>query len=151
MASSANPILLDTHIWIWLMEGAAHEMSASCVSALEHGAASRALYVSAISVWEVGMLARKGRLRLRMDVTQWVANALKAPGIVSVPLDHHTALASSRLPDEPHGDPADRLLIAAAHLWGWTLATRDERILQYAERFGHIQVLDCHPERSARP
>jgi PIN domain nuclease of toxin-antitoxin system len=35
------------------------------------------------------------------------------------------------LASEPHGDPADRFLIAAARRKGFVLATRDEDILGY--------------------
>ena len=51
-------------------------------------------------------------------------------------------VASTILPGVPPRDPADRILIATARVYGFTLVTRDRAILEYgAER--HVQVLAC--------
>jgi hypothetical protein len=42
----------------------------------------------------------------------WVGSALAPAGISLVPLDADIASESTLLPGEPHGDPADRFLIA---------------------------------------
>jgi PIN domain nuclease of toxin-antitoxin system len=50
------------------------------------------------------------------------------------------ALESTRLPDGPHGDPVDRLLMASARVHNLTLITADEKILAYADQ-GHLKAL----------
>jgi len=51
------------------------------LDAIERAAVEARLVVSAISVWEVGMLEAKGRIVLPLDVMQWVDRALAAPGL----------------------------------------------------------------------
>jgi PIN domain nuclease of toxin-antitoxin system len=61
-------------------------------------------------------------------------------GISLLPLDAETASESTLLPGEPHADPADRFLIAAARIKGVILATRDENIIDYGKA-GYVRVL----------
>lgn len=124
-------LLLDTHIWIWLMNGDADRLSQSTVSAVERAANSGLLHVSAISLWEVAMLESRGRIRFTRDCLDWVRQALGAPGLHLLPLSPEVAVASSRLPGSFHGDPADRMLTATARVHNLRLVTYDERILEY--------------------
>lgn len=135
-------LLLDTHIWVWMVSNAMERLSGAAKATLEESAARRTLRVSSISVWEVGMLARKKRLGLSMHVAAWVERGLAAPGVQQVPLDSAVALLSTTLPDDPPADPADRFLLAKAYSYGWTLVTADARIIRYAAGQG-IPVLDA--------
>jgi PIN domain nuclease of toxin-antitoxin system len=135
------PLVLDTHVWIWLMEGVSGELSAATVRLIDEAAANSALAVSAISVWEVAMLDQRGRVTLSRSIDEWVRMALTAPGIRLVDLSPEIALESARLPGEPHGDPADRILVATARVLGGTLITRDKQILRYAAT-GHVRARD---------
>ncbi|HUF29709.1 MAG TPA: type II toxin-antitoxin system VapC family toxin [Gemmatimonadaceae bacterium] len=141
----SNPgetLLLDTHIWVWMVSNTMERVSAVARAALEESAAKRSLRVSAISVWEVGVLSRKKRLGLTMHVAAWVERGLATPGVQQVSLDSTVALLSTTLPEEPPSDPADRFLLAKAYSYGWTLVTSDARIIQYAGKQG-IAVLDA--------
>jgi len=124
-------LLLDTHIWIWLMNGDVDRLSPGTVAAVERAATSGLVHVSAISVWEVAMLESRGRIRFTRDCLDWVRQALGAPGLQLLPLSPEVAVASSRLPGAFHGDPADRILTATARLHDLCLVTYDERILEY--------------------
>lgn len=135
-------LLLDTHIWVWMVSNTMERVSAATRAALEESAARRSLRVSAISVWEVGILARKKRLGLTMHVSAWVERGLAAPGVQQVPLDSAVALLSTTLPDDPPSDPADRFLLAKAFSYGWTLVTGDAEILRYGGGQG-IGLLDA--------
>jgi PIN domain nuclease of toxin-antitoxin system len=139
MPNPERALLLDTHVWIWLLcdEG---EMKPSAVRALEEAARRGLVRVSAISVWEVAMLEAKGRIRLAKECLAWIDEALRAPGIALVPLTPEIAVESSRLPGGFHGDPADRILVATARRLGATLVTRDERILVYGKA-KHLNVM----------
>ena len=132
MPSPEKVLLLDTHVWLWLV-GGAEPLKRPVLSAVEGAARRGRIRVSAISVWEVAMLEAKGRIRLSKDCLAWVQEALSAPGTSLVPLTPEIAVESSRLPGEFHGDPADRILVATARLLGATLLTRDERILAYGK------------------
>lgn len=139
-----RPLLLDTHIWIWMVEGLPGEIGHAAQNAvMEAGAVGRVL-VSPISVWEVGMLEAKGRIRFSIEAGEWVRRALAAPGVHLSPLTPEVALDSTRLPGPVHGDPADRILIATARRVGATLVTRDTKILDYG-RQGLLNVIDATP------
>lgn len=125
-----------------MISNAIERVSSGARTALEESAANRSLRVSSISVWEVGMLARKKRLALTMQVDAWVERGLAAPGVQQVMLDAAAALLSTTLPGDPPADPADRFLLATAYGDGWTLVTADARIIEYASVQG-IAVLDA--------
>jgi len=139
--ATSNLLVLDTHVWIWIMEGIKTELSAATIRLIEKSAADSALAISAISVWEVAMLEKKGRITLSRSIDEWTKAALTAPGIRLVDLSPEIAIESTRLPGEPHGDPADRIIIATARILGATLVTRDEKIVSYASD-GHMRVRD---------
>ena len=138
MPSPEKVLLLDTHVWIWVV-GGVEPLKRSVLSAVEGAARGGRIRVSAISVWEVAMLEAKGRIRLTKDCLAWVQEALAAPGTSLVSLTPEIAVESSRLPGTFHGDPADRILVATARLLGGTLLTRDERILAYGKG-KHVSV-----------
>jgi PIN domain nuclease of toxin-antitoxin system len=138
-ASVRGPFVLDTHVWIWLLEGSRKELSNATVNVIEEAAGRAALAVSAISVWEVAMLEAKGRISLSRSVDEWVATALTAPGVRLVELSPEIALESTRLPGDPPKDPADRMIVATTRVVGATLVTCDEQILKYGAT-GHVRV-----------
>lgn len=136
---SADAILLDTHAWIWLRAGESASLRKSSLDAIAEAARRSALNVSVISVWEVAMLAAKGRVHLGLSAAQWVRRALAAPGLVLADLTPEIAVESSFLPGEFHSDPADRMIVATARAIGATLYTKDRAILAYG-RSGHVKT-----------
>lgn len=133
-------LLLDTHVWLWYAEGVPDKLPARSVKALDQARRGASLWVSAVSVWEIGVLQQKGRIQLSAPLRAWVERALDAPGIRFAPLDAAAAVESTLLPGTPHSDPADRFLLATARVEGLALATRDERILEYSRK-GFVQSL----------
>ena len=140
MAERRTAYLLDTHIWIWWMIGADPLRSSTARERIARDIDEESARVSVISLWEVGMLEAHKRISLTVDVETWTRQALSSPGLSLAPLTPDIALASSRLPGEIHGDPADRMLIATARSLGATLVTRDRRILEYSQA-GHVTTL----------
>ena len=136
-----SALLLDTHIWLWYAEGNAARLPPASVKKLERARREEGLRVSSISVWEIGIQNAKGRVQLSAPLRDWVGGALAPAGISLLPLDADIAAESTLLPGEPHGDPADRFLIASARIKGLVLATRDRAIIDYGEA-GHVRVLE---------
>ncbi|MFQ5672798.1 MAG: type II toxin-antitoxin system VapC family toxin [Nitrospinales bacterium] len=131
----ADPLLLlDTHVWIWLLTGDKKLASSKCLPHINEAAKHSAIKVSAISVWEVGMLESKGRIKFSMDCLRWVQQALEAPGTSLAPMTPEIAVESCRLPGNFHGDPADRIIIATARILGACLVTDDKKILAYGKK-----------------
>ena len=135
-----SALLLDTHIWLWYAEGNAEKLRKASVKKLDAARMGDGLLVSAISVWEIGALSARGRIRLSIPLRDWAEKALAVPGFRFAPLDAAAAAESTLLPGDPHADPADRFLIATARTMGLALATRDEHILHYG-KLGHLRVV----------
>jgi len=137
-------VILDTHVWLWAVEGMTETMSDAAVEAIAEASRRGRVAVSAISVWEVAMLEARGRISLSRPVEDWVEAALRVPGVRLLELSPAIAVESTRLPGTLHGDPADRILAASARVAGGTLATRDRALVEYG-RSGHLDILDVAP------
>lgn len=135
-----SALLFDTHVWLWYAEGVAGCLKPGIVNQIEDALLANRLNVSAVSVWEIGLLVAKSRMTLSVPVKDWVERATGLPGLRLLPLDWQSALESTLLPGAPHADPADRLLVATARVGGYTLVTRDQKILDYGKA-GHVNVL----------
>jgi PIN domain nuclease of toxin-antitoxin system len=133
-------MLLDTHAAIWLAEG--RPMSPQSLRKIRDAMQRDQLLFSAVSAWEIGLLAAKNLLALAVPVQDWLARLAQKPGVHFVPLDADMALDSTLLPEPFVQDPADRFLVASARRLGVPLITRDSRILAYAEA-GHVRVVKC--------
>jgi PIN domain nuclease of toxin-antitoxin system len=136
-----NQVLLDTHAFIWIIEGGT--MRPSAVEAIVHAGLVDGVLVSPVSAWEVGMLATKPNgPRFNPDPKAWFAQALTAPAIHLAPVTPDIAINSSHLPGKVHGDPLDRMLIATARALQVPIVTRDKKILAYANA-GFVQAIKC--------
>ena len=138
MTTANDPLLLDTHLWIWLNEGAPG-LSPAVIRQIDRAAARGQAFVSIMSVWEVGLLDATGRVVLGLDLPIWVERAL-APQISLAALTPSIALECNRLPARLHGDPVDRILVATARVERLTLLTRDRALLDYAAN-GYLRAL----------
>lgn len=122
-------IVLDTHIWVWWVNGS-NELSVAKKQILSANETT-GLGVSLISCWEVAKLVEKGRLLLKLPVQEWIAQALAHPGVCLLPLDTGIVIASTQLPQPFHNDPADQMIVATARILDCELATEDGQILLY--------------------
>jgi PIN domain nuclease of toxin-antitoxin system len=141
MSAADRPLLLDTHVWIWLSFGTPGVFKPDMQKRLDLSSRANPLHVSFISGWEVAMLAAKGRLNLDMPTHGWIEQSLSHPAMRLIALDDPAvAVESNELPADFHADPADRLLVATARIGGYTLVTRDQKIMDYGKA-GHVNVL----------
>ena len=135
-----TPLILDTHSWIWLLDGEGSLGSSLFVSEAEAASIDGRLYVCSISITEVALLVSAGRVRLVVPVTTWLEEALETPGLQVIDIDIGMAAEAAALPGEFPGDAADRMIVAATRLCGGRLATADPGIQRYAED-GYVSVL----------
>jgi PIN domain nuclease of toxin-antitoxin system len=117
-------LLLDTHIWLW-SRMQPNRLSRRVAKALED--TRNELWISPISIWEILILCRKGRLVLGGDPPAWISSALAKVPFREAPLTHEVALATESIVLR-HWDPADRFLAASAKIYGLTLVTADENL-----------------------
>ncbi|MGK7868815.1 type II toxin-antitoxin system VapC family toxin [Falsiroseomonas sp. E2-1-a20] len=141
---SRDGVLLDTCAVIWLATGAA--MAPEALDAIQQAGRGTGIFVSPVSAWEVGLLARprpnRQALAFLPDPKTWFARVMAGPGIREAPLTPGAAVDSSWLPGDLHGDPGDRLIIATARDRGLPVVTRDAAILAYG-RSGHLATIAC--------
>jgi PIN domain nuclease of toxin-antitoxin system len=123
-------IVLDTHIWIWLISNP-ELLSKRAKKAADTAMNAKEIFISSISAWEIALLVEKGRLKLTMDVTDWISQSERLPFFQFIPVDNSIAIKAVNLPQPLHSDPADRIIIATAKAIGAPLVTKDEKILKY--------------------
>ena len=122
-------LLLDTHIWLWsVLEP--QRIARRVEKALTDSA--NELWLSPISVGELVVLLRKGRLQLPQDIAAWVATTMADLELTEAPLTVEVALAVSSL-NLPYNDPADGFITATAKVFGLTLVTADEQLAKLTD------------------
>ncbi len=129
-------IVLDTHAWIWWLSNP-ENLSTKALTAIEDSISRKGVYVSSISVWEMAVLVMRRRLKLTMNIEDWISIAESLPFLHFIPVDNHIAIKSVHLPDFSYNDPADRIIIATATALKATLITKDVRMLNYS----HVKTL----------
>jgi PIN domain nuclease of toxin-antitoxin system len=124
-------IVLDTHAWIWFISNP-DLLSKRAKKAVNAAVKDKSILISSISAWELALLVTKNRIKLTLDVTDWIAKSESLPFIQFVPLTNSIAAKSVNLPLPLHPDPADRIIIATALSAGAPLVTKDKKLLDYS-------------------
>jgi PIN domain nuclease of toxin-antitoxin system len=124
-------IVLDTHAWIWFISNP-DLLSKRAKKAVNAAVKDKSLLISSISAWEIALLVAKKRIKLALDVTDWIAKSESLPFIQFLPVTNSIAVKSVNLPLPLHPDPADRIIIATALSVGAPLVTKDKKLLDYA-------------------
>lgn len=118
-------LLLDTHIWIWSRAEPAR-LKRRVARALEDS--SNELWLSPLSVWELNLLAEKGRVLPGTSVEEWVRIAMETVPVREAPVTIEVALLTREV-HLPHRDPVDIFLAATARFYDLTLVTADQPLL----------------------
>lgn len=117
-------LLLDTHIFLWCETDDAH---LSDNFRQEIASSANQVFVSAATVWEIGIKRASGRLTFRDSVSKAIRDH---PKYLPLSITQEHAEWAAALP-ALHRDTFDRLLVAQAQLEGLVLVTVDEQILRY--------------------
>jgi PIN domain nuclease of toxin-antitoxin system len=121
------PAVLDTHVWVWWVDGG-RRLSKAATRSIHRAQADGGLWLSTISIWEVSKKVEKRQL---IDL------ATTLPGLQLAELTRPVLVESCRLPQPFHDDPADQLIVATARDRGAAVVTKDDRILDYA----HVRAI----------
>ena len=119
-------MILDTCALLWLASG---DKKLSRAALKEINEAS-AVYVSAISGFEIATKAARGKLKLPGGPREWFEKIVEHHGLAILPLELNDCIAAAELPPI-HNDPCDRFIIAAAKLRDLTVVTADEQFRKY--------------------
>ena len=128
-------IILDTHAWIWHVQG--DKRLKPGTQKIIQGHEYLGIGVSAISLWEVAKAVEYGGLNLPVPVEDWLHTAVSYPGAQVLPLTVHIATESTQLPGHFHNDPADQIIVATARVHDCALITYDSKILKYK----HVKLI----------
>jgi PIN domain nuclease of toxin-antitoxin system len=128
--------LLDTHIILWLDSGDPILSQDIRDQIDDHWRAGGLVAVSAVSAWEIALLAEGGRIVLDVDPAEWMERFVSRPGFEAIPLSLNAAANACALDWFANRDPADRMLVATAIELGCVLVTVDQRIRDFAASKG---------------
>ncbi|MEV7871571.1 type II toxin-antitoxin system VapC family toxin [Streptomyces sp. NPDC088124] len=115
-------LLLDTHVVLWWLDDSP-ELSGELKDLLD---TEPAVYVSAVSAWEIAIKQSLGKL----DGPEDLAERVRDSQFTGLPVTAGHGVRAGRLPAH-HRDPFDRILIAQAQIEGMSLVTRDKWIPEY--------------------
>lgn len=121
-------LVLDTHILLWWIEGEGRLSRRQTGAIHEAGQAAEPLLVSDITLWEIATLFELGRIRLTIPLRDWLERATAPPLVRSCPITPAVAAEVASLPRSFHRDPADRIIVSTARVYGARLVTADRRI-----------------------
>lgn len=114
-------LLLDTHAFIWWMQGSPRLPAAAARAIADEN--SR-VYVSAVSVFEITLKLRLGKLTLVSALAPDVVAAVRGENFTALDLTLAHAHRAGSMPGD-HRDPFDRLLMAQALAEDLTLVSNE--------------------------
>ncbi len=121
-------VLLDTHILLyWFEENS--RLSRKQARVIQNASANQPLFISDISLWEIANLHSLNRIRLDLPLRDWLEAATASPLVQRIGISPAIASGVASLPPTFHRDPADRMIVATAQVFGATLLTHDSRII----------------------
>ncbi|MBS1703226.1 MAG: type II toxin-antitoxin system VapC family toxin [Armatimonadetes bacterium] len=118
-------MVLDTHSFLWYC---LDDPALPPATKLHLSQNTEAVFVPSIVIWEIVMLAQKGRLNIgSTSPDQFARGLLSRSRFKEVPLNSEIAILSRILPFH-HEDPADRFIAATAHFLRMPLVTEDKSL-----------------------
>jgi PIN domain nuclease of toxin-antitoxin system len=119
-------LLADSHVLIWWVDNPAQLTPAARAAIADP---DNEVFMSAASLWEIGLKVAKGKLRVPANFAQ----VLRAGGFADLPVHARHAERAIGLP-AIHGDPFDRMLVAQAIEEGLALVSWDQCLRRAPDR-----------------
>jgi PIN domain nuclease of toxin-antitoxin system len=119
-------ILLDTNaLFFWTLDPKA--LSQKAANAIQD---AEIVHISSISIWEIGIKVKRGKLTLPLSLREYVEKLNHIGRFKILPVDEAVWLKNIELEWE-HNDPADRTIVATAEILACSLASSDAAIKNY--------------------
>jgi PIN domain nuclease of toxin-antitoxin system len=134
-------ILLDTHVVLWSVNDDAR-LGSKTRQLIGQTSQLKPFYVSAITIWEIAMLVKMGRLDLGGPAEDWLGLASRHLAWQNLAIDPSVAIDAVNLPGNFYNDPADRFIVATARLNRFSVVTADKAIFDYAKA-GFVKAIDA--------
>lgn len=114
--------LLDTHVFLWKIANS-ERIPAKVLSETENP--DNEIFVSAVSLWEIAIKTRIGKMDLGGVSTDDLIPLASEMGIATLSLIPNEAITYVRLKESTHNDPFDRMLIWQAIQRDLVLVSKD--------------------------
>lgn len=124
--AGGGPVILDTCALLWLAAGG-KKLSRPTLREINE---APAVYVSAISGFEIALKTARGKLKLPLPAREWFEKVAAHHGLVVLPLELDVCIQAAQLPPI-HDDPCGRFIIATARLNNLAVVTADEQFAKY--------------------
>jgi PIN domain nuclease of toxin-antitoxin system len=112
-------------VW-WLSDPS--RLSRRAKRAIEASSIVNEVVISAMTVFEIATLLRRGRLEFSVPPEVWFTALRALPELSIEPFSAEIAWVAGTFDGALSGDPADRAIVATAQLLGIALITADERL-----------------------
>ncbi len=122
--------LLDTHAFLWWIadDPSLSEKARSIISDEKNE-----IYLSAVSVWEIAIKSRAGRLELKEELDPFVTRHVRKNAFLPLPVTLTHSAKVQLLPNH-HRDPFDQMLAAQSMVEEMPLITIDKMIESFGAR-----------------
>ena len=120
-------VAFDTHVLLYWVSDP-DRLTAAQQHAVRSISPENPAVVADISVWEIAMLVAAGRVQLSLPLRDWLTRAVAPPLVRLAEITPNIAAVVTELSDWQNRDPADRLIVATARVYGAGLLTNDESI-----------------------
>jgi PIN domain nuclease of toxin-antitoxin system len=122
-------IVLDTSILIyWTLDPV--KLTQPAANAIDK---ATEINVSAISIWEIGLKAKQGKLELPLSLQAYVGRLQRLERLEIIDVSVEVWLENLAL-DWAHRDPADRTIVGTAVLAGCPLVSSDRTIQEFYQQ-----------------
>ncbi|EKS08185.1 type II toxin-antitoxin system VapC family toxin [Leptospira santarosai] len=120
--------LLDTHVLLWVI-GDSKQLSKKVAQIIEDQEVQ--IFVSSISLWEISLKFKLGKLHLSGFKPEGIPNYLKKLNINTIELNVEDASSYHNLKENFRRDPFDRMLIWQCISKKYTLISKDAEMKKH--------------------
>jgi len=119
----------DTHPLVWYTANKHAQLSAKALTAFQQAETTQALiYIPAVTFWEIALLEKLGKIKLRDGFTRWSSALLSKRGFALLPLEN--SIIAQPVGYNFNYDPFDSVIVASAAETGVPLISRDVAIAE---------------------
>jgi PIN domain nuclease of toxin-antitoxin system len=120
-------IVVDTHVLIW--DALRPELlSDNAKKAFSQANENDGILLCEISLWEIAMLVKKGRITLGTSYQEFIRLVLLSKNYQLQGITPEIAELSTQLSEDINSDPADRIIAATSLVMGYPLITADTNL-----------------------
>ena len=126
-----SSLIIDTHILIWDQLDP-KRVSKKARKALDLAEKNHKIILCEISLWEISILMKKGRLVMDMSYLEFIEEVLQTKNYHLQGMNAEIAFLGSEI-DKDTKDPADRIIAATSIVLGLPLISADQFMLKSTE------------------